>query len=249
LEIIGVKVSKKAENFINAITPKLYKPVIYKSITELGLNNFGAMKEYPNHFIIYTSTKLTGEVFECNICHELLHAEQTVLQFPEVGNCQHNNLLIQITIAFTALILDLDVNQKLSANKFDSSYFFNYRYRVLKNLADRNFDMVTNNYYETLLILHLSLVLMTSPTNRSRYLLSLFKNQFNHIAEKSIKISEIINKIGYSTPEQCLICFGEIMTFLNLWDQCGIYYKNNNILSVAQYKSNFSILKNSLLQK
>jgi len=230
VEILGRKVSRRCQELILSIYMQLDKPVVYEDNSNFNFNAFGAIISTPSHYVVYASKKLVGMAFETNILHELFHGVQITKKYPEVGSKINDPIIHMFCSSLSSLVLDLEVNDKLASNGFDSSYFFNYRHNVLTDLAKRNFDKAQNNeLLQKYLSVDLSLALMTSSKNNYEKLVRLFETAPGDVLKNALIITDFIKANGYNSPEKCFNCFTKILDTLDIWDYFGIHHNGQSI--------------------
>ncbi|TFE30844.1 hypothetical protein [Cohnella luojiensis] len=227
MEILGRKISGKTERIINEIYSNLKKPVEFRSI-EAG-NAFGSIIDNTDTFIVHLSLRLNGDVFETNLLHELFHGIQMTNSYPEIGNIVNDQFVAMLCSSLSSLVLDLEVQERLTEHGYDSSYFFNYRNRVLKELANKNFAPIINDelnqkYVST----NLALFFLTASETQSKFIKHLYQNAPINTLNGALKIVDAIKKIGYDSPAKCFNCFMGVLDTLDIWNFYGILYNGKS---------------------
>lgn len=236
MEILGRKISDTTKLLIFNVYSQLSKPVVYQDISHYGTGAFGAISENLHTFVVSANVNLPKQIFETNILHELFHGVQMTKKYPEVVRKTNDPLIEHIGSNITATVLDLEVNDNLSTNNFDSSYFFNERFKVLKNLARRKFDTLQDHLImPKLLIVNVTLCLLTFSEKDQREVIELYQPAPNNILFNALELMEFIKQVGHDTPEKCFICFGKILNQLKLWDHFGIQYGRKSIATETHY--------------
>lgn len=224
--ILGVAISEQFNTLRKSLEESFLKKTKYKPIPA-EVHGFGALDYHssPDYIKVLLSTKLSGNLFEATILHELLHVQQIENDFPEIETYPTDPLKIEIGATLQSTILDLDVMDKMSQLGYSSSFFITERYKILKDLANHSYDMVTSNDYETLVTLQITLMILTFKKKYTDYLVSKLKQVFPHINANLNIITDIIKKTGYTTPVKCYNNYKDILSILNLWKDHCIKYK------------------------
>ncbi len=224
-EILGKSLSTKGVKFINELIGQIKNKVVFSSMDELKIKNFGAIN-CNNKCKVYLSIALEGDVFDCNVCHELLHALQIQNGFPRTEKyCDdRGDIKSRISEHIGNLPLDLDVYDTLSKKGFDNQYFFNRRKDVLNKLCKRNFDIVTTKNHRILLALGLALVLCSSEENSIGITQSFRNNQAGDIVDNAVQIKRILNERGYNSPREAFLSIGYINSYLKQWGICYVNF-------------------------
>lgn len=247
MEILGVNLSQKGERLISMFLGMIDKPVEFKNIVEIG-HDWGSCDYQSSKYIIYASLKLNGDLFECNVGHELLHAVQASKKYPSTlcpKGCSFGFKVFGGEMI--SLVLDLEVYEILEENGFDSTFFFNHRYKKIKGLINQGFNFFANDPYVILFPTRLALINLTSPPSQVNFLFSLFRGENKIIIEKAMYISEIIKKVGYKSPEQAFVCLCEINSYFGTWEVNYVKYNDVPIISHEQYLRDYEEIRSRFL--
>jgi hypothetical protein len=186
----------------------------YKGIvTHIGEPNF-RISQIPGlgecHFeqgipIISLRMDLNRSDFEHHAAHELIHALQYKEGWPRaVSRYPYNHPINELGMTLLAMVLDLDVEDRLKLCSFDSTYITNAQYRNLKN-AILDEDIPSTGTYRwrkaTIMYTYASL---TQTAKRWCELKSLFHQRAPHIERKGEDLVAILNKNGWSEPDKAL---------------------------------------------
>ncbi len=211
----------------------------------------GVSKLANNTYSIAISNRFSGEPLACSLAHQLFYAWQFKLGFPLIKPI---NAKIPGHDPFSAslnrLVLDLMATDKAIALGFDHSFFFNRRYKEIKEFATkRALGQPLDDFHRLWFAVDLALALVFLSADSMNFLLSILRGQEDEAITMALQIINLIEKTGYSTPGRAFLAMAELNTFLHTWNYFPIHYGDKVISSAQQYETEFSNLRSLILGK
>lgn len=228
MEILSRKLSEKTECLVTEIRSRSSLPVKFFTI-ELrpggGDTSFGSTLTHPTDGIykVWLRNDLPQEPFEANLLHELYHTVQAESQYPEVYNkdsaefhSKDQSFIQGVGGRLSSVILDLDVNTRLSQNGYSHSYFDAVNLEGMIRNKDYPYTGLQDplNFANlALAILHLSLSLEEGPLE------SLYTaySAYPRIIETVKELREQIISVGVTTPLTAAACQALLIDTFGLW--------------------------------
>lgn len=200
-------------------------------------------------YIIWVSDRLSGKPLACNLAYQLLLSIQFKAGFP-LARAADPKLDWQIAFAasLNRLVLDLKATDDATGLGFDQSFFFNRRYKKIKAFAYvQAFDQPLDNLHSLWFAVDLALTLIFLSPDKINFLLSTLKGREGNSVDLALKIINLIETTGYSTPGRAFLAMAEISSLLNTWSFCSLHYGNKTITSKLQYETEYSNLRSLIL--
>lgn len=226
--------------------------------SQLGKVQYQTGAEFPSGFpgftllddkcIVHLSEHLKGEPLACQTAHQLIYAILTKDGYP-VSRPADPELEWQkvLSTSVNTLILELKATDLAQVLGFDHNYFFNQRYKEIKNFASIHKGKSLDSFQSRWFALDLALALIFLPADRINFLLSSLRNKEDEAIGLALSIIKLIESIGYNTSGKAFLSMAEIITLIDSWNYCPIYYANQTVTSVQQYHSGFANLRSLLL--
>ena len=146
--------------------------------------------------------------FEHLAAHELIHALQYKEGWPRlVSGYSQNHPISELGIALQAMVLDLDVEDRLKPWSFDSTWIADAQYRNLKKaILDEDIPL-TGTYRWRKAVIMYAYASLTQAAKRWDRLKRLFHQRAPNIERKGEDLVTILNKNGWSSPDEALTSF------------------------------------------
>lgn len=208
----------------------------------------GVIKTADKAYVICISDRLQGDPLACRLAHQLLYALQMKDGFP-LAEAADTKLLWQNVLcrSINCLVLELKATDEAAALGFDHSFFFNRRYKEIKEFATRAAGQPLDSFQRLWFAIDLALALIFLSPDRINFLLSTLKGREDKAVRLALQIIKIIEKTGYATPGRAFLAMAEISTLLDTWSHCSIHYADKVVSSAHQYQSEFSNLRSLIL--
>ncbi len=248
MNILNNEITEHTTGIIEKLASSFRKNVTYIPLSKDACE-FGAADYYSNEslYIIYLSTKITGNVFETNLLHELFHIVQIESNFPVI--LTKTNQIYSSDKAFfddlarriQSSVLDLEVNNQLLNHGYNSNYFVQERFYSLKNILNNTYNF-EDKYNHAHFSIQFILFLLLASQEQINFITPLLDMRFKNVTKKAIEMSSQIYQIGFNTPIQVAKCFEYTLTELNLWDICCLNYNNVVLKTKTSFSSYFDSL-------
>jgi hypothetical protein len=198
--------SESAEKICNEIINNLSKPVQFNKISKNHIeDDNGYLYEDESQYYIRLNSKLKQDTFESVAIHELLHCLQREGGGPGMTAREGDEAAGSIASLINSVIYDIDVERRLFELNMHSNEIDNNRFNdCLEALEFYNFDKLRELYIVSSAMFLILIKRTTANHNHFENLYSMYKGIDDRIVDLADQIDNILEKYGFSTPqEQC----------------------------------------------
>lgn len=199
-------------------------------------------------YLIHLAEHMTGDPLACHTAHRLIYALLAKEGYPACRPADSELAWQQVlSDSINTLMLELKATDQSQALGFDHSYFFNKRYKEVKDFTAAHRSKSLDSFQSLWFAVDLALTLIFLPSEKINFLLSSLQGKEDESVGLALSIIKTIETIGYHTPGRAFLAMAEISTLLDSWSFCPIYYNDQLINSHQQYISGYNNLRSLLL--
>jgi hypothetical protein len=236
MKVLGKHISDNAERFIKEFTSSLNKPFHFVELPE-SAPQWGRIGNNPGEYLIGIKTKMPDDAFEFTLCHEVFHAYQLAVGFPNVID-ESENLpdIKEFCERLRSNILDLSADDAVRSYGLYDTFVMKRRFTQIMELAASEFAIINNQYAKDLLSIDLLLDMHNLDENKKQPILDILSRVRSDVFALYSEFHVIITENGYDSPKGCFNIMGYIINRIGLWNHCSIEYCNKNIRSYQRFK-------------
>lgn len=226
MHVLTYEISQKAETIINNINEILPKPIKYIPLkNQVGC--FGRCGQSDCCYIIWLDDSLPNNEFETNLLHELVHLTQMLKNIPDARPISDNaEGEIQFAQSINSIILDIEVEIKLKAYDFDSSYFSNIRLKQMRESRNKGFTNYANNeFLQKHSAVKLALYTYIASDEIAEKMYCVFIKRYPYICTMAKKLTHIIQGKLFEETDEMFDAMKKIIELLNIGEHIKIVYK------------------------
>ena len=198
MKILGKSTSEHFDSFYSEIVTQIGEQKFVPSRI-LGRGYYQFEEQGPK---VGLRTDLSRPYFEHQVAHELVHALQRKEGWPR-GVTRHpeGSPIAELGTFLVSMVLDLNVEERLKAWSFDSSYILKEQYRNLKKaVLDQNIPSLGSCRWRKGVMMYANASL-TQPANKWDELRKLFARRAPHIEIKGEELVSILKGNGWDTAD------------------------------------------------
>lgn len=209
---------------------------------------FAGVIPVDDKYLIHLAGHLTGDPLACHTAHQLIFALLIKEGYPACRPADSELAWQQVlSDSINTLLLELKATDQAEALGFDHSYFFNKRYKEVKDFAAAHRSKSLDSFQSLWFAVDLALTLIFLPAEKINFLLSALQGKEDESVGLALSIIKAIETTGYQTPGRAFLAMAEISTLLDSWSYCPIYYSGQLINSHQQYITEYNNLRALLL--
>jgi hypothetical protein len=204
MKILSKAVSDRFQSFYKDTIPRIGIPITFER------GSHGAMGQYRREngiARINLDTSLIEPHFEQTAAHELLHAVQDSELWPDTArsvNLSDNSPEAVVGTELASLVRDLSVLETLQMMGFETEYSNNVRYEnAMKKLKSAPIPKQGSPMW-CLWVIRYAYLCLTQPKRKWHRLSEIYVKRAPSIATKGEELITVVNKNGWSNPDQAL---------------------------------------------
>lgn len=236
MHVLNKHISAKSEENISRIVEILDKPIAYFPIGDKK-GFFGMCCQDDEKYSVWLDESLPDDVFEVNLLHELIHLTQMKKNIPDCKPINENNIgEREFASIINATVLDLEVEEKLKEQGYDTSYFSHQRLKQMKEVRNKGFINYANNeFLQKFSSIRLALYAYIAADEISDQMYNCFYKRYPRICSMAYKITKVIRGKQFDQPNEMFEAMKNIIELLNIGEHVKIvydgkeYYYLNNI--------------------